>query len=149
MSASPEFLTRRRPAARTLGPLPSLRELNLVCWGFFIALLVLPLAFVSYTHHLNREPLLKTGESDFVYLYGMGRLFNDHPAAELYDWAIQKQVCTEIHPIQKGEYGPIPYHPFVGILFRPFARLPYISAFLFWISLSLVAYAAGTWAVSG
>jgi SAM-dependent methyltransferase len=148
MSASPELLTIRRSATRTLGPVPTLKELNLVCWGLFIAFLVLPLAFVSYTHHRSGEPLLKTGESDFVYLYGMGRLFNDHPAEELYDWAIQKKICTAIHPIQRGEYGPIPYHPFVGILFRPFAALPYIAALLLWISVSLVAYVVGVLVLS-
>jgi hypothetical protein len=148
MRARPALLTIRPFAARTLGPVPALKELNLVCWGLFIAFLVLPLAFVSYTHHRSGEPLLKTGESDFVYLYGMGRLFNDHPAEELYDWAIQKKLCTDIHPIQRGEYGPIPYHPFVGILFRPFAALPYIPAFLLWISVSLVAYVTGVLVLS-
>jgi hypothetical protein len=149
MSASPEHLRLRRPAAHHLGPPPTLKELNLICWGLFIAFLVFPLLAVSYGHYRAGQPLLKVGESDFVYLYGMGRLFNEHPAEELYDWAIQKKVCTEIHPHKTGQYGPIPYHPMIGILFRPFAMLSYVPAFLLWVSVSLVAYIVGITALTG
>jgi hypothetical protein len=148
MNARGEDLANRPQATRLLGPIPTLKEMNLICWGLFFAFLVLPVAVVSYTHYRSGEPLLKTGESDFVYLYGMGKLFNEHPAAELYDWTVQKKVCTDIHPIAKGEYGPIPYHPFIGMLFRPFATLPYLTAFLLWISISLAGYITGVLALS-
>jgi hypothetical protein len=120
----------------------------LICWGLLTAFLVLPLLVVSYGHYRSGQPLLKIGESDFVYLYGMGRLFNEHPAGELYDWIVQKKVCTDIRPHKTGEYGPIPYHPIVGILFRPFAMLPYVPAFLVWVSASFLAYVAGIVALS-
>jgi hypothetical protein len=148
VSASPETVPLRREAARSLGPPPSLRELNLICWGLFTAFLALPLLAVCYSHYRSGQPLLKVGESDFVYLYGMGRVFNEHPAEELYDWATQKKVCTEVHPHKTGEYGPIPYHPIIGILFRPFAKLPYVPAFLLWISFAFVAYVVGVMAIS-
>ncbi len=149
MSASPETLPLRRSTARRLGPPLTLKELNLICWGLFTAFLALPLLAVSYSHYRRGQPLLKVGESDFVYLYGMGRLFNEYPAEKLYDWATQKKVCTEIHPHKTGEYGPIPYHPIIGILFRPFAKLPYVPALLLWMSVAFVAYIVGVFAVSG
>ena len=149
MSTTPEVPILRRPRARFFGPVPNLKELNLLCWGLFLGLLVLPFCVVLYSHQTSGQPLMENAELDFVYLYGMGRVFNEQPVEKLYDWEVQRRICTEIHPLKKGEYGPIPYHPIVGILFRPFAKLPYLTAYLLWISISLILYVGGIAMVTG
>src|SRR5258708_951881 len=81
----------------------------------------------------------------------MGRMFNEYPAGQLYDYALQKKVCTEIHDLKSTEYeyGPNPYSPFVGILFRPFARMAFLPAFVLWLSISFLLYVAGLAFVAG
>jgi hypothetical protein len=75
----------------------------------------------------------------------MGRMFNEYPAEQLYDYDLQKKVCTEILPMKasEGEYGPNPYSPLVGILFRPLARLPFLPAFVLWLLISFFLYLGG------
>ena len=48
----------------------------------------------------------------------------------------------EVHP-RSGAYGPLPYPPFVGLFFRPFALLPYWVAYLVWVVISLTLYVSG------
>jgi hypothetical protein len=126
---------------RILGPAPNLRELNFICWGLFLVGLVVPLCVVAISQ--KQAP-----DADFVYFYAMGRILNDHPAQALYDYDLEKRVCTEIHPLKDGQYGPIPYPPFVGILFRPFALLPFLAAYASWLAISLALYLAGLALVS-
>jgi hypothetical protein len=123
-------------ASRMLGPAMSLKELNFLCWGLFLVALALPLGFVMSTQK-------EAPDADFVYFYAMGRILNEYPADRVYDYALQQKVCTEIHPLHTGKYGPIPYPPIVGMLFRPFARLPYRAAYGAWLCISLVLYLAG------
>ncbi|MFN7998321.1 MAG: glycosyltransferase family 87 protein [Bryobacteraceae bacterium] len=82
-------------------------------------------------------------EVDFIYLYSMGRIFNDSPPDMVYDYHLQQAVCEKVHPLKSGAYGPIPYSPLIGISFRPFARLPFIAAYLLWICLSFGLYVSG------
>lgn len=137
-----------RWAARTLGPVPTLKEVNLVCWALFFAFLALPVCVMVRGRIETGQPL-HVIQADFVYFYSMGRILNEYPAEQLYNYELQKKVCTEVHPLKTGAYGPIPYPPFVGILFRPFARMPYPAAYLLWLSVSLSLYIAGLAIFSG
>ena len=115
--------------------------LNLLCWGLFIAFLVVPMT-IALSGALHRERPAGGGLNvDFVYFYAMGRMFNEYPSRQLYDYELQKQVCTEIYP--PGEYGPNPYSPLIGILFRPLARMDFFPAYTLWLSISLLLYLGG------
>jgi hypothetical protein len=83
-----------------------------------------------------------TLDADFVNFYAMGRILNEHPSPELYDARLQKQIRNLVHPLRTGAYAPIPYPPFVGMLFQPFAGLPYVTAYRLWLSISLALYLA-------
>jgi hypothetical protein len=118
-------------------------ETCLICWGLFIAFLVLP-AGVAVGRQFQAGRLAQTfAEVDFVYFYGLGRLFDKYPPEEVYDYELQKKVYIEVHPLQGGTYNPVPYPPFIGVLFRPFARMPYFSAYLLWLAISFGLYIAG------
>jgi hypothetical protein len=133
----------RAGLGRMLGPGLTLRELNLICWGLFFAFLVVPFCVVAIAHSRNGSPLAKNPEVDFVYLYGMGRILNQYPPDKLYNFEVERKVFAEIHPLKTGAYGPIAYAPYIGILFRPFARLSLSSAYLLWVSISFLLYVAG------
>jgi hypothetical protein len=132
---------------RLLGPTPTLKELTLAAWGLFFAILILPT--VSVVASLQQQGSLdRAYDPDFVYFYAMGRLLNDYPIEQLYDYKVQQTVCTKIHRLNTGIYGPIPYPPFVGLLFQPFALLPYFNAYLLWLAVSLILYLGGLFLIA-
>jgi len=136
---SPHWLERH------LGPPITLKEANLLCWGLFLALL-LPAGYSAMRMQVQSgHPVLDT---DFVNFYAMGRILNDYPAGELYDAGLQERIRSEIHPLRSGRYAPVPYPPFVGMLFQPLARMPYTRAYLLWLAISLALYTAGMAMVS-
>jgi hypothetical protein len=62
--------------------------------------------------------------------------------ADLYNYELQKEVCTQVHA-RSGGYGLLPYPPFVGMFFQPFALLPYAAAYALWLLITLALYIAG------
>ncbi len=130
--------------ARFLGPAPGLKELNLACWGLFVGFLIAPLIFTLWLNHKAGSFLKSFQPVDFTYLYGIGRIVDEFSFARLYDYTLQLKIFNQIYPLS-GEhtYGPSPYPPFVALFFSPFARLPFMSAYLIWVCISLVLYLAG------
>src|ERR1041385_1787986 len=136
----------RRPSP-ILGQVAGLKVMNGLCWGLFAVLVALPI----YSLLQSRDPqgrLLRTFDADFVYFYTMGRLLNEYPANLLYNYSLQRRISDEVHPLTEGFHAPIPYPPYVGIFFQAFARLPYVTAYFLWLSISLLLYLAGVTLVS-
>jgi len=113
----------------------SLRQLSTICWALLLVGFVVPLTVVVLISH--RPP-----DGDFAGFYALGRILNTHPMADLYNYELQKEVCSQVHA-RSGGYGLLPYPPFVGMFFQPFARLPYAAAYVLWLLITLTLYAAG------
>lgn len=129
--------------AGILGPAPGLKEVNLICWGLFFLVIVAPLSVLLWMQ-------LRAGKGfDFVYFYGIGRLANDHAAANLYNYDQQVKVFNELSPLHDGFYGPSPYPPYVALFFSLFARIPFKLAYLVWMGASLTLYLIGISATVG
>jgi hypothetical protein len=129
---------------RILGPRPGLREVNLVCWAMLIAFLLAPICVVRGTQMLHGGISIRQLDSDFIYLYGDGQIAARYPAARIYDYQLQQQVYTAILPKRDGGfYGPSPYPPFVILFFEPFTHLSFGTAYLLWMSMSLLLYLCG------
>ncbi|MGI8959717.1 MAG: glycosyltransferase family 87 protein, partial [Bryobacteraceae bacterium] len=120
---------------RVLGSKPSLKDINLLSW-----LLLATIAAPLFIAHSGGEQIRV---ADFVQLYSVGRILNEYPAQDLYNYQLQQKLSHELHPLKEGFYGPSPYPPFVAILLRPFARMPYLGAYILWMLISLVLYLAG------
>ncbi len=126
----------------------TLKDLNLLCWALFAIILAAPMA-------IELEKRIQSGRAlqedrDFVFFYGMGRMLNEYPASQLYNYELQKKVAMEVHPLKAGrEYTPNPYPPFVALLFRPFARLSYPVAYPLWLSITFSLYIVGLVLTSG
>ncbi len=121
---------QQAPRART-----TCKELAMICWGLVLIGFVAPFLIVTLSHH-------SPPDGDFAGFYSLGRILNEFPARELYNTALQQQMCMQVHP-RKFAYGPLPYPPMVGIFFRPFALLPYWSAYLLWSVITIILYALG------
>ncbi len=131
-----------RGPASTPRPLFALKKLNFFCWLVFVVILAAPLATAIKDKIQSGRSLQEA--RDFIFFYSMGRMLNQYPPSRLYDFELQKQVATEVRPLKAGqEYGPNPYPPFVGLLFRPFARLPFSTAYPLWLAVSFSLYIAG------
>jgi hypothetical protein len=129
--------------SRILGPTPGLKEMNLVCWGVFAALLVTRFCYPLWIQFRTGVGSFHIRPADFIYFYGIGRIANEYPLARLYDYNLQLKTFNEIYALHDGAYGPSPYPPFVALFFGPFARVPFVPAFFLWASVSLALYLAG------
>lgn len=125
-----------------LGRRPGIKEANLVCWGLFVAFLLVPACVVFL---LQAKPGSESIQrhSDFVLYYGDGILANRYPAPKIYDPGLQHQVFREICPHPHGPFGVSPYPPVVPYFFSLFARLPFNVAYFLWMLLSLLLYCVG------
>jgi hypothetical protein len=128
-----------------LGPAPGLKELNVACWGWFAAVLVIQFCFPLLLRIKAGAGWIHIFPSDFVYFYGIGRIANGYSLARLYDYSLQLKTFNEIFPfhLHQGGYGPSPYPPFVALFFSLFARFSVVPAFFLWAGVSLALYLAG------
>jgi len=72
---------------------------------------------------------------DFTYFYSVGHILNQYMPVQLYDAKLQQETFNRVWPLKAGEgiYGPSPYPPFVAMLFQPFAKLAFWTAFRLWV----------------
>jgi alpha-1,2-mannosyltransferase len=132
-----------QPPNRDRNRTNDLKKLNLACWGIFGAFLMIRFIVPLSNQLKTGVQTLKILPADFIYFYGIGRIANHYPLANLYDYVLQLKVFNEIYPLSEGAYGPSPYPPFVALFFAPFARLPFGSAFALWMTTSLFIYLIG------
>lgn len=125
---------------RALGPVPTLKDINLLSW--------LLLATISAPLFITHSGPQEIRVADFVQLYSVGRILNEYPAEELYNYRLQQKLSNELHPLKEGFYGPSPYPPYVAIVLRPFAAMPYVRAYVLWMAFSVVLYLAGLFLIT-
>ena len=93
---------------RVLGPLPGLKEINLICWGLFIGFVIAPILFVLVIQSRTGRLYFRESPVDFIYFYGTGRIANEYSAIEVYDNNLQLKTFNEIQPSRDGAYGTSP-----------------------------------------
>jgi hypothetical protein len=78
---------------------------------------------------------------DFVEFYTIGKIFNDFDAARIYDLklavGLQHSVLPSMAETQMLVFGHAPY---IALLFRPLALLPYLWAYAAWLVFSAALY---------
>jgi len=131
-----------------LGPAPRLREINLACWAMLAAYLLLRIGVPLWVQFKTGVSSLHILPADFIYYYGDGRIANEYPLAQFYDYGLQTRIYNEIYPLQNGVYGMQPYPPFVPLFFSLYARLPFGLAFGAWMATSLLLYLVGVGVVA-
>ena len=81
-----------------------------------------------------------TGLPDFSSFYTAGKILHDRHGYELYDDRVQETVQRSFFPIgmqERGSILPFIHPPFEAVLFIPFARIPYLGAYLVWLGINL------------
>jgi glycosyl transferase family 87 len=115
----------------------------------FICLLVLAVYLVAFvvsfaTSAAGRTVFGPYLGADFGAFYIAGRIFNTHSPDRIYDAQLHDQLYQEQFPgAPPDSHLPYANAPFFVLPFTVLARLPYPSAYLSWVVLSLVLYVAG------
>jgi hypothetical protein len=81
---------------------------------------------------------LAGGYSDFISFYTAGKILDRHAPESLYDLNLQYRIQREIAPHVPIRQGALPFvrPAFEALMFAPFARLSYLTAFVLWNLLS-------------
>jgi hypothetical protein len=94
---------------------------------------------------LDRNANLKG--TDFLHLYTLGSLANEHRGEDLYDMNAQAAFAAQRVPEAAGvRYLPL-YPPQVSIFFAPFAHLPYGWALICWTIFNAATYGLCCYAI--
>jgi len=128
---------------RLKGPAFKPREIRIIC---ALVLCIAPIAF-GFVLVSAPEPGSATGFAglggDFPQFFVAGRILNDHSAARLYDLQFQERLLEQVRPATKGLSLPYLYPPFLAVVFRPLAVLPYPWAYGVWSAISFCLYLFG------
>ncbi len=132
-----------RSVRSMLGPLPGSREIRVASWATLLVtggLVVMSLVFAAR----GRSFLGHLPGSDFLQFYAAGRILNESPHFRLYDAALQYRLHHELLPEMSRERSLVYANaPFLALLFRPFARLPYLWSYCLWMAVTAALYVAG------
>ncbi len=80
---------------------------------------------------------------EFMAFYTVGRVLNESPS-QLYKPEAFLEAYRTLFPSLPADKAPVYAHaPFEGVIFRPFARLPFEQALMAWQALSLGLIGAG------
>jgi len=130
---------------RTFGRLPGQAEARAI--GVFGVIAGIIMCGLSLYYGFRGETFMgRPLGTDFVEFYTAGKVLNEHDPVRIYDLPFLVQLEYKILPSmphdQMAMYGNAPY---VALLFRPLARLPYVWAYCVWLIFSMAVYLLGLW----
>ena len=130
-------------ARAVLGPLPGVREIRAACWAALAV--TTALVALSVVYAVRGRPFLgHQPGGDYVAFYSAGKILNEYPHAELYDLALQQRLHHVFVPEMAPDVvDPFVNTPFLGWVFRPLARLPFMWSYGVWMALSTALYLGG------
>ncbi len=138
-SLTPDAAPRFR---RYLGPPPGSREARAISL-FALAAGVILAALSLYAGLRGERFLGRSLGGDFAQFYVVGRILNEGGGAAIYDPLLQHRLYLSSVPAADPRrmfvYGSAPV---LALLFRPFALLGYIPAYVSWLAFSLAVYLA-------
>ena len=124
------------------GPLPGSREARALSWmAITVAFLVCGLSIVRGFQGQNfmGRPL----GGDFVQFYVAGQILNQYEPARMYDLDFEVRLQHEAVPgTAKDQMLVFASAPYIGLIYRPFALLPYAWAYVAWLIFSVALYSA-------
>lgn len=134
--------TTPRPTVAELAPIPASpkRWLERASVALIVAYVTfLASAFVHGLWLRNQQGF--SNQTDFVGVWAAGRLVLDGHAAAAYDWPAHKAVEEQAVGHSFDKYFPWSYPPAYLFVAAVLALLPYSVSLVFWVVLTLPAYA--------
>lgn len=129
--------------AETIAAALNLNRLRFVSWSV-LAISVALLA-ISFATSKAGSTLFGTDLGhDYACFYVAGWIANDYGAQRLYDNTLHYRLYHELLPsLPPSADLPYWHPPFLSLLFRPLARLPYAWSYGLWLLITLGFYLAG------
>jgi len=122
------------------GPLPGSREARaLSCMAITVALLI---CGISVLRGFQGQTFMgRPLGGDFVQFYTAGKILNQFEAARMYDLDLEVRLQHQAAPgTSQDQMLVFASAPYVGLIQRPFAALPYPWAYVAWLGFSLCLY---------
>ena len=120
----------------------------LVCFGLIVATVVyLAASYVHGTWILTPDD--RPIATDFVTIWAAGHMAQAGHAASAYDWTALRPVDASVTGRPFAGYLGWPYPPTFLFCAALLSSLPYVSAFLVWVSSTFVAYLVAIRAIVG
>jgi len=97
---------------------------------------------ISIFHGFHGQALMgRALGGDFIEFYVIGKILNNFDASRIYDLrlavGLQHSILPSMAETQMLVYGHAPY---IAVLFKPFAMLPYLWAYCAWLAFSAALY---------
>ncbi len=102
---------------------------------YFLGMIVLN-TFVLW-HSRNGIP---AGLPDFTIFYTAGKIIHEKQGSRLYDNDLQKTIQRPFSSVRGTNGSSLPYNhpPFEALVFAPFARLSYLTAYFCWLGINIL-----------
>ncbi|MEO8130478.1 MAG: glycosyltransferase family 87 protein, partial [Bryobacteraceae bacterium] len=128
---------------RWIGPLPGQAEARAMSWMSIVAGIVL--CGLSLFYGFRGETFMgRTLGGDFAGFYVTGKILNEYEPARIYDMDLEIRLQHQPDVgMEESQMLPFAQAPYIGQLFRPFAKLPYRWAYVVWLGFSLIFYLLG------
>jgi hypothetical protein len=124
--------------------MPTAKQVRFVAAAMVgIALLLVAVNFAK--QHGGITPFGPELGGDYPAFYVAGRILNSAPE-RLHDMALQERLYHQVIPdAPPGQFLLYPSSPFLAVLFRPLALLPYAWSYFAWLVISALLALAGFW----
>lgn len=124
------------------------REVSFACAVWFC--MIVAYAALQWTAPFAASAALRTRYfgSDFAEFYIAGQILNQHGADALYDLDLQTRLFRELDPRNHDAALWYVCAPYLAQVFRPFALLPYRTAYIAWMIVAILTYGIGVGALS-
>src|ERR1035438_10867764 len=124
------------------GPLPGSREARALSWIMIVAALIV--CGLSIVRGFQGQTLMgRPLGGDFVQFYVAGKILNQYEPARMYDLDLEVRLQHEAVPeTSKDQMLVFASAPYAGLIYRPFAWLPYPWAYVAWLAFSMALYSA-------
>lgn len=125
------------------GPLPGSREARALSWMAITVALII--CGISVLRGFQGQTFMgRPLGGDFAQFYTAGKILNQFDSAQLYDLDLEVRIQHESAPGSSADQMLVfASAPFVALIFRPFAALPYAWGYVAWLAFSLALYSAG------
>ena len=141
----PQALENRQMSIvrRWFGPMPGRNEARAMSWMALAAAVIL--CGITIFRGVHGQAFMgRPVGGDFVEFYVIGKILNNFDAARIYDLKLavdlQHSTLPSMAETQMLVYGHAPY---IALLFKPFAMLPYLWAYAAWLGFSAALYLTG------
>ena len=103
---------------------------------------IISLIFICLTPQYTINAFGLYPGSDYPGFYIAGKILNHYSYDQLYNLDLQFEILQSLRPNHDAAL-PNPYPPFFNLLFKPLARLPFISSYFTWLFISVSLYLLG------